>query len=131
MSERNIGIDSPRSLKKFLFQWEWLLVLIFILVNVINGSLSKYYFDGLGSLVSATSSFLDMAFIVLPMTFVIILGNIDISVASTAALSAVVMATTYNSGLPMPLAMLLCLVVATACGLVNGIVMVSSRSFPP
>ena len=43
-------------------------------------------------------SFLDKAFLVLPMTMVIILGNIDISVGSTVALSAVVMAVTYQRG---------------------------------
>ena len=68
-----------------------------------------------------------MAFLVLPMTFVIILGNIDISVASTVALSAVVMAVSFNAGLPMPLAVLLCLVVTTVCGLVNGLILVKFK----
>jgi rhamnose transport system permease protein len=126
MSERSISIDRPRSLKRFFFQWEWLLVLIFIAVNVINGGLSPYYLN-LKSLVGSTNSFLDMAFLVLPMTFVIILGNIDISVASTVALSAVVMAVSFNAGMPMPLAMLLCLVVSTACGLFNGLIMVKFK----
>jgi rhamnose transport system permease protein len=129
MSERSIGIENPRSLKKFFFRWEWLLVLVFVAVNVVNGILSPYYLD-FGSLIGATNSFLDMAFLVLPMTFVIIMGNIDISVASTVALSAVVMATSFNAGLPMPLAMALCLVVATACGLVNGLIMVKFKELP-
>ena len=73
MAERSISIDSPKSLKKFFFQWEWLLVIIFIVVNVINGVLSPYYLD-FGSLIGATNSFLDMAFLVLPMVFVIILA---------------------------------------------------------
>ena len=68
-------------------------------------------------------TFLDKAFLVLPMTMVIILGNIDISVASTVALSAVSMAVSYNAGLPMVPAMLLCLAVATLCGLANGLLM--------
>ena len=129
MAERSISVDSPRSLKKFFFQWEWLLVLIFIAVNAINGSLSPYYLD-LGNLVGATNSFLDMAFLVLPMTFVIILGQIDISVASTVALSAVIMATTFNAGLPMPLAMALCLVVSTFCGFINGIILTKFKELP-
>lgn len=123
MSERSISVDRPWSLRKFLFQWEWLLVLIFIAVNIVNGILSPYYLD-FGNLIGSTNSFLDMAFLVLPMTFVIILGNIDISVASTVALSAVVMAVSFNAGLPMPLAMLLCLIVATLCGLANGLILV-------
>jgi rhamnose transport system permease protein len=126
MSERSISVDRPRSLRRFFFQWEWLLVLIFIAVNLINSSLSRYYLN-LRSLVGSTNSFLDMAFLVLPMTFVIILGNIDISVASTVALSAVVMAVSFNAGLPMPLAAILCLVVGTACGLLNGLIMIKFK----
>jgi len=126
MSERSISVDRPRSLKRFFFQWEWLLVLILIAVNVINSTLSPYYLN-FGSLVGSTNSFLDMAFLVLPMTFVIILGNIDISVASTVALSAVVMAVSFNAGAPMPLAVALCLVVGTACGLFNGLIMVKFK----
>jgi rhamnose transport system permease protein len=44
-------------------------------------------------------------------------------VGSTVALSAVIMAVAYNAGLPMVLAVLLCLAVASACGLLNGILM--------
>ena len=129
MSERSISIEEPRSLKKFFFQWEWLLVIIFIAINVVNSLLSPYYLN-LGSLVGATNSFLDMAFLVLPMTFVIILGQIDISVASTAALSAVVMATTFNAGLPMPLAIILCLAVSTLCGFINGLILTKFKELP-
>lgn len=122
-------MDSSRSLRKFFFQWEWLLVLIFVAVNAINGILSPYYLD-LGNLIGATNSFLDMAFLVMPMAFVIILGQIDISVASTVALSAVIMATGFNAGLPMPLAMVLCLAVGTLCGLVNGIILTRFKELP-
>jgi len=58
---------------------------------------------------------------------VIILGRIDISVGSTVAISAVVMAVAYNAGLPMPLAMALCLVVGTVGGAINGILMVKFK----
>ncbi len=126
MKERNIVSKKEFNLKSFFFQWEWLLVLIFILVNIINTSLSPYYLDG-QRLLDATMTFLDKAFIVLPMAFVIILGDIDISVASTVALSAVVMAVTYNAGVPMEMAMVICLLVGTLCGLVNGLLIVKFK----
>ncbi|MCX7024802.1 MAG: ABC transporter permease [Spirochaetes bacterium] len=122
MSERRIEIDRPWSWRRFFLRWEWLLVLIFLGVNVVNSSLSEYYLN-LDTFLGTPMSFLDKAFLVLPMTFVIILGNIDISVASNVALSAVVMATSYNLGLPMPAAIILCLLVSTACGVVNGLLM--------
>ncbi len=121
--DRSISIEQKFSFRKFILQWEWLLVAIFVLVNIVNSSLSSYYWNE-STFLTAPMSFLDVAFLVLPMTFVMILGMIDISVASTVALSAVVMAVTFNSGLPMPLSVLLCLAVATACGLLNGILMI-------
>jgi rhamnose transport system permease protein len=119
---RSIEIAPPGGMRRFFLRWEWLLVLIFLVVNVVNSSLSEYYFS-LDTFLGTPASFLDKAFLVLPMTFVIILGNIDISVASNVALSAVVMATSYNLGLPMPAAMLLCLLVSSLCGLINGLLM--------
>jgi rhamnose transport system permease protein len=71
--------------------------------------------------------FLDKAFIALPMAFVIIFGDIDISVGSTVALSSVVMAVLYNAGVPMYLAMLACLSVGLICGFINGILIVKFK----
>lgn len=116
---RQVSLEKNFDLKRFLFQWEWMLAIIMLIIFIINTSLSEYFLDG-PLLVAATSTFLDKAFIVFPMVFVIILGDIDISVASTVALSSVIMAVTYNLGLPMPLAMVLCLVVSTTCGFING-----------
>jgi len=121
MEKRNIAAQKEFKLKNFFFQWEWMLVLILIIINIINASLSPYYLN-FKSLIDATTTFLDKAFIVLPMAFVIILGDIDISVASTVALSSVVMAVSYNNlGVPMELAMIICLLVGTICGLINGL----------
>lgn len=126
MEQRNIIGERKFNLKSFFFQWEWMLVVVFIAVNIINSSLSPYYLDQ-GKLMDATMTFLDKAFIVLPMAFVIILGDIDISVASTAALSSVVMAVSYNAGMPMELAVVLCLLVGTVCGLINGLLIVKFK----
>lgn len=123
---RTVNAKKEFNLKSFFLQWEWMLVLIFILVNIINTNLSPYYLD-FGSLISATMTFLDKAFIVFPMAFVLILGDIDISVGSTVALSSVVMAVAYNAGLPMGLAVILCLVIATLCGFFNGYIIVKFK----
>lgn len=114
------------NLKSFFFQWEWMLVLIFIIINIINTCLTPYYLDP-KQLIDATMTFLDKAFIVFPMVFVLILGDIDISVASTVALSAVVMAVTFNMGLPLVLAMILCLAVGAVCGFLNGLLIVKFK----
>jgi rhamnose transport system permease protein len=100
-------------------QWEWLLVLIFLLVNVIFANLSPYYLDFF-NLRDGTMAFLDKAFIVLPMVFIIILADIDVSVASIVALSSVVMATAFKAGVPMEAAVIICLAVGALCGFING-----------
>jgi rhamnose transport system permease protein len=91
-----------------------------------NANLSPYYLNT-KNLLDATMTFLDKAFIVLPMALVIILGDIDISVASTVALSAVVMAVLYNLGVPMVLAMVICVAVGTLCGFINGLLIVKFK----
>jgi len=120
MKQRIIIDKKEMTLKSFFLQWEWLLILIFIVMTIINGSLTPYYLNA-DNLIGATMTFLDKGFIVLPMAFIIILADIDISVASTVALSSVIMGVLYNSGVPMILAMIICLLVGTLCGLVNGL----------
>ncbi|MEI7027784.1 ABC transporter permease [Paenibacillus sp. y28] len=129
MEKRLVRRTKPFSWKSFFLQWEWMLVLIFIIVNVINAALSPYYMN-MDNLRDATMSFLDQAFIVWPMACVIILGEIDISVASIVALSPVIMADLYRMGVPMELAIPINLAVGTICGLVNGLLIVNSSGCP-
>ena len=112
--------------KAFSFHWEWFLLILLALVFVINSAISPYFLS-LDTFINTPMTFLDKSFIVFPMIFVIILGKIDISVAATTTLASVIMAVSYNAGLPMPLAILLCLLVGTLCGAINGLLMVRFR----
>tara|TARA_B100000614_G_scaffold27596_1_gene21534 strand:- start:1157 stop:2152 length:996 start_codon:yes stop_codon:yes gene_type:complete len=118
-NEIRIRTERERNWREFFFQWEWILVGVLLLVVIINSSISPYFLN-FNTFIRTPATFLDKGFIVLPMMFVLILAKIDISVGSTVALSAVIMAVSYNAGLPMPLAMLLCLVVAGLGGAING-----------
>jgi rhamnose transport system permease protein len=122
--------EKPFSWKAFFLQWEWILFAVFLLVNAVNAHLSPYYLN-FANLVDITMSFLDKGFIVLPMVFVIIMGEIDISVGSIVALSAVLMGMANKAGLPMPAAMALCLAVGGACGYLNGLIMTRFRELAP
>lgn len=123
MEPRVIDNKKQWTLKGVLLQWEWLLALLIAAVFVMNASLSDYFLD-YDNLRDATMGFLDKAFIVLPMVFIILMGDIDISVASIVTLSSVIMADLYNHGMPMPLAMVVCVLVGTLCGFVNGLLIV-------
>lgn len=115
--------------KKFFLQWEWLLVAILIGILIMNGALSPY-FTGT-AILDATMNFMDKGFMVLAMVFVILIGEIDISVGSTVALCSVLMAVSYNAGLPMPMAMILCLLIGLGCGWLNGFILARFRELPP
>ena len=68
--------------------------------------------------------FLDIApilLIALPMTLVIITGEIDLSVASVVGLSSVLVGQLHHdAGLSIPLAALVAIAVGVVCGLLNG-----------
>ncbi len=130
-SNRVISGEQKFSFKKFFLQWEWFLVVLFIGINIMNASLSPYYMNGDG-LLNATSSFLEKAFLALPMVFILVLGEIDISVGATVALSSVVMGVTYNSlGVPMHLAVIICLLTGTLCGFINGFILTRFKELAP
>ncbi|MDR1419137.1 MAG: ABC transporter permease [Treponema sp.] len=126
---KTMDITREWSWKKFFFQWEWLLFIVFILIHIINSFLSPYYLHP-DTFLGAPMNFLDKAFIVLPMMLVIILGNIDISVASIVAFTSVMMAIIFNAGVPMPLAMAAALLIGTLCGGINGILQIKFRELP-
>ncbi len=111
------------------YNWELTLLLLFVGVNIMNIFISPYY--SIFDLPNASNTFIDKGFLALSMTFVIVTGMIDISVASTIALSAVVMGVTYNMGLPMGWAVVLCLVVGTLCGMFNGLLLVKFKELAP
>ncbi|MCC2592562.1 ABC transporter permease [Tessaracoccus sp. OS52] len=57
----------------------------------------------------------------MPMTLVMINGDIDLSVASVAGLSSAVLGVLYAGGTPFWLAVVTCLVIGLACGVFNGL----------
>ena len=66
---------------------------------------------------SNTSEITIMAF---AMTFLIITGEIDLSIASILALGSSMLGWSYAKGAPIWLAIIICLVVGTVCGFING-----------
>ena len=66
---------------------------------------------------SNTSEITIMAF---AMTFLIITGEIDLSIASILALGSSMLGWSYQKGAPIWLAIIICLAVGTLCGFING-----------
>lgn len=64
---------------------------------------------------------LPIALVALPMTLLVVSGEIDLSVASTAGLSGAVLGRLWNAGMPIQTIIPLCLLLGVACGLFNGL----------
>lgn len=95
--------------------------IIGLLVAVVLFSLATV--DNFSGPLTLTYLLLDIApilFIALPMTMVIITGEIDLSVASIVGLSSVLLGDLHQAGLPIPLAALVALMAGVACGALNG-----------
>jgi rhamnose transport system permease protein len=88
-------------------------VIVYSLVNVPN-------FDGPLTLKFLLQDIAPILLIALPMTMIIITGEIDLSVASIMGLSSVLLGVLHQDGMPIPAAALLALLVGLACGALNG-----------
>ena len=129
-SGRSIIAEEKFSWKRMLLRWESFLIIIFIIVNIMNISISDKYWS-VNGLFNATNSFLSIAFLTLPLCFILLIGDIDISVGAQVALSAVLLGVSFNAGAPMWLSVVIALAVGTLCGLLNGIIAVKFTELNP
>lgn len=86
--------------------------------------LSFTFVDGFGNALNLSfliGNTLPIALIALPMTLLVVSGEIDLSVASTAGLSGAVMGRLWNEGMAIETIIPLCLLLGVVCGLVNGL----------
>ena len=91
-----ISVSPPKRsfLSRFL-RWEWLLVLLILLVILVYSRLSPYFLNT-NNLFRTSSDFMEMGLMMLPMVFIIITGNIDLSVASMLGMTASFMGFLFN-----------------------------------
>jgi rhamnose transport system permease protein len=104
--------------KRFL-RWEWLLVALILVMTVVNTRLSPFFLEP-NNLLRASSDFMEIGIMMLPMVFIIITGNIDLSVASILGLSASLLGYLHNAGWNIWAAAAAALLAGTLCGLLNG-----------
>jgi rhamnose transport system permease protein len=103
----------------FLRRWETLLVVILLLVLALNLQLSSHFLDA-GNIANIFYLSIEKAIVVLAMAFIIINGEIDLSVASVMGLSATIVAAIYEDGGSVTEGILLALFVGLLCGAANG-----------
>jgi rhamnose transport system permease protein len=110
-------------LAALLTRWEAFLLLV-LLATLVAGAESSHYFLTASNLSIALAGAMPVAIVALPMTLVIITGEIDISVGSMIGLSATSMALTIEAGLPVPLSMIAGVLVGALAGFFNGAIVV-------
>ena len=123
------GVGGDAASPKFL-NWRWLtvqeavLVGILILVVVVLSFKSDRFLTP-ANLLNQTRFLSEVALLTVPMTFIIILGGIDLSVGSMMALSAVLLGFSWQSfGFPLWAAVCVALCGGALAGLLNGLVIV-------
>lgn len=130
-SGRTIAYTQKRSLSKFLLRWETILFAIFLAVNVLNYSLSPDKYLKLSNLLRGLREHLVYGIVMFPMAYVLLLGDIDLSVGGNVCLSATLLGIVYNASGSIWLGILAGLATGTLCGLLNGLIMTKFSELAP
>jgi len=122
-----ISENAPASsfLSRFL-RWEWMLVGLIVIVVLVNMQLSPFFLDA-RNLSRTSSDFMEIGLMMLPMVFIIITGNIDLSVASNMGMSASFMGLLHNMGVNIWAAAFSALLLGTVGGMLNGYLIAKIR----
>jgi rhamnose transport system permease protein len=118
-SRQAIADRGPRSIADILLRWESILIALLAAVIVGNTLQSPYFLD-IYNLSDATLNFSEKAIVALPMALLILVREIDLSVAATIALASLMTGLAAQSGMPYPLLFLIGPAVGAACGVFNG-----------
>ena len=127
-SGRSIKAEEKLTAKKLLFTWEGALILLFAAVNIFNMSISQSY--TFANVLREMPKYLAEMFMVLPMAFILVLGDIDISVGSIVCLTGTLTCYISNAGAPFPVVILGCLGAGLLCGVLNGLITTGFPELP-
>jgi rhamnose transport system permease protein len=109
-----------RAFLAYFQRWEWMLVALIFVVTFMNIRLSPHFLNA-QNLSRTSSDFMEIGLMMLSMVFIIITGNIDLSVASNLGMSASFMGWLFNMGVNIWVAALGALILGTVGGLLNGL----------
>ena len=105
------------------------MVLLFIAVNIFCAMFSEYY--NMSSLLRQMPVYLAEVFMILPMAYILVLGEIDISVGAIVCLSATMSCIVCNTNAPFIVVVITALGVGTICGAINGFILTKFQELPP
>jgi len=99
--------------------WDTAILVLLLTVLVLASLTTEGFLTALNfSYIFSNTS--EITIIAFAMLFMIIMGEIDLSVASILALGSAMLGWSYAKGAPIWLSIIICILVGTLCGLVNG-----------
>ena len=106
--------------------WEAILALL-LLLAVAGGTLLNKDFLTADNWNNLLANFVEIALMALPLSLIVITGEIDLSVASMLGLSSSLLGLLWDAQVAVPLGIVVCLLVGALCGLLNGFMIVRFR----
>ena len=128
-SGRTINNVPVSPIKRLILGWEGILVLLLVAVNIFCANDSDVY--TVANLLRQMPVYLAEVFLMLIMAYILVMGEIDISVGSTVCLAATIACIVCNAGAPFILVVLATLAVGTACGALNALILTRFEELPP
>ena len=103
-----------------LLRWETGLALVVVIIGIVGASASSQFFTS-NNIFNLGLSYGEIAIMTLPMTLIVISGEIDLSVASILGMSSALLGYLWARHWPMLGIFLLVAVVGLAAGAINGL----------
>ena len=120
MSAQSAATNGRRSWTRLLARWETLLVVALIGLIVLGNALSPFFLTP-GNFANLIAALMEVAIMALPMTLIIVAGEIDLSVESMAGLGCALLGYLWAAGVPLGIAIAIVLGVGALGGLLNGL----------
>ncbi len=127
-SGREISAVPEGGIKEKLVSWEGALVLILVGVNILGVVISPNY--NLNNVLREMPRYLAEIFMMFGMGYILVLGDIDISVGALVCLAGTVTVLSSNAGAPFIVAVLICLLVGLMGGMLNGFISTHFTELP-
>jgi rhamnose transport system permease protein len=127
-SGREISAVQKGSIRSKILSWEGALVLILVAVNILGVVISPNY--NVENVLREMPRYLAEIFMMFGMGYILVLGDIDISVGALVCLAGTVAVLSSNAGLPFGVAVIICLGVGLLGGMLNGFIATRFTELP-
>ncbi len=120
MSAIGAAANGHRRWTRTLARWETMLAVALVGLLVVGASLSPFFLTP-GNLSNLVVALMEVAIMALPMTLIVVAGEIDLSVESMAGLASAVLGFLWAAGVPLWIGIPVVLVLGALGGLMNGL----------